>query len=318
MTRFPPTTTTHTVLRVKDLKVRFQSQEGMVHAVDGVSLDLHKGERTCLVGESGCGKTILALALLRLLPPGAKISGQIMFQDVDVLRLSEPEMRRVRRGGMGLIFEQPSSYLNPLFPAGWQVAEAVMLSRSCSRSVAKQRALELLDMTRIPDAGKRYHQFPHQFSGGMRQRVMIAMALAKDPKLLVADEPTTALDPTVRLSILKLLRECLDETGAACLCITHDLDAARCLCNTAAVMYAGQIMETGTASQVLDKPRHPYAKALRQAMVGNTPNPIPGQAPSLSDLPKGCRFQPRCGNCGELCSTDLPPLNGGVRCHYHQ
>lgn len=314
----PASKTSGDLLRVQELTVQFPSPAGVVRAVDGVSLRLRQGERTCLVGESGCGKTILALALLRLLPPGTRLSGQVLFQGVDVLRLSEKAMRRVRRQGMGMIFEQPSAYLNPLFPAGWQVAEAVRLSRGGSRSAAKRRALRLLDMVRIPEAGKRYHLFPHQFSGGMRQRVMIAMALAKDPRLLVADEPTTALDPTVRLGILSLLRECLDETGAACLCITHDWDAARSLCDTAAVMYAGQILETGPADRVLRTPRHPYAQALRQAMDGRTPRPIPGQAPALTDLPEGCRFQPRCVHSAAACATVLPPLNGGVRCHNHQ
>jgi oligopeptide/dipeptide ABC transporter ATP-binding protein len=172
-------------------------------------------------------------------------------------------------------------------------------------------------MTCIPEARKRFFQFPHQLSGGMRQRVMIAMALAKDPRLLVADEPTTALDPTVRRSILALLQDCLDETGAACLCITHDWDAARQLCDTAAIMYAGHILEAGSVQQVLDAPRHPYVKALRQAMEGERPRPIPGQPPALTDNPSGCRFQPRCIHSGEACAAVLPPLNGGVRCHNH-
>ncbi|MFW5838097.1 MAG: ABC transporter ATP-binding protein [Desulfovibrionaceae bacterium] len=305
-------------LAVQDLNVHFDTPDGVVRAVDGVSLCLKAGDRLCLVGESGCGKTILALALMRLLPPGARVSGHIVFQGVDVLRLSEQDVRRVRRRGMGMVFEQPSAYLNPLFPAGWQVAEAVRLSRGCSRSGAKRRALELMDMARIPEARMRYGQFPHQLSGGMRQRVMVAMALAKDPKLLVADEPTTALDPSVRRSILALLRECLDETGAACMMITHDWEAARSLCDTAAVMYAGHILETGPAAQVLEAPRHPYAKALRQAMGGRTPLPIPGQPPSLTDLPDGCRFQPRCIHSGTACARLAPPLNGGVRCHNHQ
>ncbi|MFW5722834.1 MAG: ABC transporter ATP-binding protein [Desulfohalobiaceae bacterium] len=306
------------LLRVNDLKVHFDTPEGVVRAVDGVSLSLAPGQRTCLVGESGCGKTILALALLRLLPPQARVSGNVHFEGIDLLALSNGDLRRVRRRGLGMVFEQPSAYLNPLFPAGWQVSESVRLSRGCSRAEARRRALQLLDMTRIPEARKRYYQFPHQLSGGMRQRVMIAMALAKDPRLLVADEPTTALDPTIRRSILTLLRGCLDETGAACLCITHDWDAARRLCDTAAVMYAGHILEAGPAQQVLEDPRHPYVRALQRAMGGKRPRPIPGQPPALTDIPTGCRFQPRCIHSGETCAAVLPPLNGGVRCHNHQ
>ncbi len=306
------------LLRVKDLTVHFDTPEGVVRAVDGVSLALSPGQRTCLVGESGCGKTILALALLRLLPPQARVSGSVHFEGVDLLALSTGDLRRLRRQGLGMIFEQPSAYLNPLFPVGWQVSESVRLSRGCSRAKARRRALQLLDMTRIPETRKRFHQFPHQLSGGMRQRVMIAMALAKDPRLLVADEPTTSLDPTVRRSILALLRECLDATGAACLCITHDWGAASHLCDSAAVMYAGHILETGPAQQVLEAPRHPYVKALRRAMQDDRPRPIPGQPPALTDIPPGCRFQPRCIQSGETCAAVLPPLNGGVRCHNHQ
>ncbi len=306
------------LLEVRNLKVHFPSMDGIVRAVDEVSFSLRRGEKACLVGESGCGKTILALALLRLLPPGAKLSGKVLFRGVDLLRISKREMRMVRRQGMGMIFEQPSAYLNPLFPVGWQVAEAVRLSRGCSRQDAKSRALRLLDLARIPEARKRYRQFPHQLSGGMRQRVMISIALAKDPALLVADEPTTALDPTVRRSILSLLRDCLDETGAALLCITHDWDAARTLCETAAVMYAGQFLEVGPAGQVLDCPKHPYASALRRSMGGESPEPIPGSPPALTDLPCGCRFQPRCNCSCEQCASVVPEFNGGVRCHSHQ
>ncbi|WP_419781202.1 ABC transporter ATP-binding protein [Maridesulfovibrio sp.] len=306
------------LLQVSNLKVHFDSLDGIVRAVDEVSFRLGSGEKACLVGESGCGKTILALSLLRLLPPGAKLSGNVMFQGADLLQFPEKEMRRVRRQGMGMIFEQPSAYLNPLFPVGWQVAEAVRLSRGCSRRDAISRALRLFDLARIPEARKRYWQFPHQLSGGMRQRVMISMALAKDPALLVADEPTTALDPTVRRSILNLLRDCLDETGAALLCITHDWEAARNLCETAAVMYAGQILEIGPADQVLDCPKHPYASALRRSMGGKRPEPIPGNPPALTDLPCGCRFQPRCGCSCEQCVSVVPEFNGGVRCHNHQ
>jgi oligopeptide/dipeptide ABC transporter ATP-binding protein len=306
------------LLFVRDLEVHFDTPDGVVRAVDGVSLCLKAGQRLCLVGESGCGKTILALALMRLLPPGARLSGEIVFQGVDVLRLSDREARRMRRRGMGMVFEQPSAYLNPLFPAGWQVAEAVRLSRGCTRTAARIRALELMDMARIPEAKMRYGQFPHQLSGGMRQRVMVAMALAKDPRLLIADEPTTALDPTVRRSILALLDECLEETGAACLLITHDWEAAQNLCDTAAVMYAGHILEAGSAAQVLESPRHPYAKALHQAMGGESPRPIPGQPPLLTALPGGCRFQPRCIHSVTDCALLAPPLNGGVRCHNHQ
>ncbi|SOB58795.1 oligopeptide transporter subunit; ATP-binding component of ABC superfamily [Pseudodesulfovibrio profundus] len=303
------------LLQVRNIKVQFDSPAGMVRAVDDVSFDLGCGEKACLVGESGCGKTILALSLLRLLPPGAKISGQVLFRGDDLLALSERKMRRVRRRGMGMIFEQPSAYLNPLFPVGWQIAEAVRLSRGCGRHEANLRALRLLDMARIPEAKKRFRQFPHQLSGGMRQRVMVAMALAKDPVLLVADEPTTALDPTVRRSVLGLLLDCLEETGAALLCITHDWNAARRLCQTAAVMYAGQILELGPAAQVLNRPRHPYASALHRSMDGSCPEPIPGSPPALTDLPCGCRFQPRCSNSCETCCSIVPEFNGGVRCH---
>lgn len=305
------------LLSINKLKVYFDTKEGKVRAVDDVNLNLAWGERVCLVGESGSGKSILALALLRLLPASACYSGSLIFKGQDLLKLSHREMRKIRSKGIGMIFEQPFAYLNPVFSAGWQIAETVRISRGCSRKESKQRALQLLDMVCIPEARKRYHQFPHQLSGGMRQRVMIALALAKDPHLLVADEPTTALDPTVRMGIFALLRDCLQETGAALLCITHDWNTARSLCERATVMYAGHILETGSAEQVLEVPRHPYTNALLQAMDNGSPKPIPGEPPALTDLPHGCRFKPRCVHCLDKCAglQKIPALNRGVRCH---
>jgi oligopeptide/dipeptide ABC transporter ATP-binding protein len=303
------------LLEVESLRVGFPTRAGLVRAADGVNFSVRRGESWCLIGESGCGKTVVAMSLLRLLPPGAIVSGRVEFQGQNLLSLSSDSLRRVRGRKISMIFEQPGAYLNPVFPIGDQIAEAVRTHVDLSRSDARKKTLELLDMVGIPSPEKRLSQYPHQLSGGMNQRVMIAMALAFKPVLLVADEPTTSLDPTVQTQILELIRQLAEQTGTTLLLITHDYAVATELCDHAAVMYAGRIMETGTTDNVFQQPAHPYTRAMLSALEGDEPRPIPGHVPPLTRIPNGCRFHPRCRKAREVCSLEEPEMKDGVRCH---
>jgi peptide/nickel transport system ATP-binding protein len=302
------------LLDVRDLRMVFPTDAGEARAVDGISFTLDRGDVLGLVGESGCGKSMTALSLMRLVPPpGRIVGGHVLFEDRDLLALSEREMRDVRGARMAMIFQEPMTALNPVLTVGGQVAEAVFLHRAVSRRQAWQRAAELLAEVGIPDAERRVRDYPHQLSGGMRQRVMIAMAIACDPLLLLADEPTTALDVTIQAEILALLRSLRTRHGMAVLLITHDLGVVAEQADRVAIMYAGRIVEDATVDELFTRPLHPYTQALLRSMpiLGarrDRLETIPGQVPSLTRLPSGCAFRDRCPLQIDACAAAVPPL----------
>ena len=303
-------------LELDRLTIHIPTSSGVVRAVEDFNLVINQGERWCLLGESGCGKTILALSILRLLPAGADLSGQIRLSGTNVLDLHPKELKNIRGRGAAMIFEQPMSCLDPLFTVGDQVMEAVMVQEKTARKEAREKTLDLLHRVRLPSPDGIFFHYPHELSGGMAQKVMIAMALAGKSKLIIADEPTTALDASVQIQIIDLMNEILDETGASLLLISHDPDAASSLADTIAVMYAGRMLEKGRAGDLLENPGHPYTKALFRALSGNEPRPIPGRVPSLTDLPPGCPFHPRCSEAVEKCRLKEPEFTGNIRCHH--
>ena len=307
--------TSNGLLQVAGLNITFPSPSGPVRTTDDVHLELGPGGSTCLVGESGCGKSILALAVMRLLPPQARIRGRIVFMGRNILEDRASAMQSLRGRRMAMIFEQPTSCLNPVLPVGRQIAEAVRVHEACSRREARTRAMDLMALTGIAASRQSYRQYPHELSGGMAQRAMIAMALAFSPDLLIADEPTTALDPAIQAQIVELIRNLTERFNTALLLITHDLNVAAELCSEVAVMYAGQILETGILAEVMDQPRHPYTQALADAARGDRLRLRPGSPPELSRPPAGCRFHPRCPHADDRCRRQTPPLEHGVRCH---
>jgi oligopeptide/dipeptide ABC transporter ATP-binding protein len=288
------------LLEVKGLKTSFFTRDGVVRAVDGIDFHVDRGEIMGLVGESGCGKSVTSLSVLRLVAkPGRVEAGEILFDGQDLLKLSDDDMRKIRGDRISMIFQQPTSSLNPVWDVGRQIEEVLRIHRGMKGKAASGRALELLRMVGIPDPQRRLKAFPHELSGGMAQRVMIAMALACEPELLIADEPTTALDVTIQAQILDLMRNLRDETGTAIVLITHDLGVVAEMCDRVAVMYAGEIVEHADVTTLFRHPLHPYTKGL----IGSIPvvgavrdelAVIPGNVPNLVDLPKGCRFAPRC------------------------
>jgi peptide/nickel transport system ATP-binding protein len=289
------------LLRVEDLRVEFPTEDGLVHAVDGITYQVFPGRTLGIVGESGSGKTVSSLTALGLTRrEGAHISGRILFDGQDLLELSEDSMRAIRGNDIAMIFQDPLSALHPLYKVGRQLTEAVRAHRDVSKAAARARAVELLGLVGIPDPARRVDQFPHEFSGGMRQRVMIAMALANEPKLLFADEPTTALDVTVQAQILALMERLQRELGMAIVIITHDLGVVAEVADDIAVMYAGRIVETASAEQLFAAPEHPYTWGLLKSIPRlDAPRdedlvPIPGAPPSLINPPSGCHFHPRC------------------------
>ena len=302
------------VLSVRDLRVHFFTDQGVVRAVDGVSLHVRAGETVALVGESGCGKTVAASALMRLVRrPGRIVSGRVVFEGEDLVPLPESRIRAYRGRDIAMIFQEPMSSLNPAFTIGWQIAEVVSLHQGCDSREARRRAVELLDMVRIPDARKRFGQYPHELSGGMKQRVMIAMALACRPRLLIADEPTASLDVTIQAQILELLKQLKRETNGTLLLITHSLGIVAEMADRVAVMYAGQVVETGTVTELFDDPRHPYTQGLIRSVAGleggaPTLAVIPGNPPDPSSPPMGCRFEPRCDVRTPKCAKEMPEL----------
>ena len=300
------------LLAVRDLSIRFKGMTA--NAVDRVSFAIERGRTLCLVGESGCGKSVTALAAMGLLPtpPGEIVSGQAMFEGRDLLSLPRSAMEEIRGDRMAMIFQEPMTSLNPVFTVGDQVAEAVRRHRPVGRAEAMDRALEMFRRVRIPAPEKRLRDYPHQLSGGMRQRVMIAMALANDPALLIADEPTTALDVTIQAQILDLMRQLQADTGAALLMITHDLGVVAEIADDVAVMYGGRIVEAGPVRSVFADPQHPYTIGL----MGSVPSlgagrgrlmTIPGTVPSVDRLPPGCRFATRCPFADAACAAAVPP-----------
>lgn len=303
------------LLEVKDLATYFFTPEGVVKAVDGVSYDLEEGETLALVGESGCGKSVSALSLMRLIQnPGRTVAGQVTFDGKDLLSLSDSAMRAVRGNDMAMIFQEPMTSLNPVLTIGKQLTEALQLHLEMDRKAANDRAGELLEMVGIPEGRNRLTDYPHQFSGGMRQRVMIAMALSCNPKMLIADEPTTALDVTIQAQILELVKRLGQELGTAVLIITHNLGVVARYADRVNVMYAGKIIERGSAEEIYHNPRHPYTIGLLNSVprldeaIKAQLEPIEGLPPDLIGLPPGCSFRPRCKFSIDRCATEVPPL----------
>jgi len=305
-----------TLLRVKDLRTHFFTEEGVVRAVDGVSYDLEEGETLGLVGESGCGKSVSALSLLRLIPnpPGKIVGGEVWFDGQDILKADEDEIRHIRGNRIAMVFQEPMTSLNPVLTIGRQITEALELHLKMDKHASSRRAAELLEMVGIPEAAARLNDYPHQFSGGMRQRVMIAMALSCNPKLLLADEPTTALDVTIQAQILEIMARLSKELGTAVIIITHNLGVVARYADRVNVMYAGRIVETASAKELYSNPRHPYTLGLLRSVPRldeirkDKLEPIEGVPPDLVNLPRGCPFYPRCRFHVEKCLEESPPL----------
>ena len=326
----PPAETTRTpVLSIRDLEVTFRVDDGLAKAVDGVSFDLYPDEVLGIVGESGSGKTVASLSIMRLIPepPGSISAGQILFDEQDLLQLTYGEMRDVRGNRIAMIFQEPMTALNPVFTIGMQVMETILTHEKIARREAFERAIEMLERVGIPDARKRMNDYPHQFSGGMRQRVMIALALVCHPKILIADEPTTALDVTTQAQILELMLELKQkQPGASIILITHDLAVVAETCQRVVVMYGGMIQEVGTAEQIFHEPKHPYTKGLLASLPSTSDKKekrlytIPGNVPSIMEMPDGCKFCTRCSEVIDRCRTEEPRLHDLgdghlVRCH---
>jgi oligopeptide transport system ATP-binding protein len=302
------------LLEVRDLDVVFRTRDGVAHAVNGVNLDLAAGQTLAVLGESGSGKSVTAQAIMGILdtPPAEITGGTVRFRGEDLLAMPESARRAYRGRRVSMIFQDALSALNPLYPVGFQIGEMFTVHEQMSRAEAKKRAIELMDRVRIPAAASRVDDYPHQFSGGMRQRIMIAMAIALEPDIIIADEPTTALDVTVQAQIMELLSELRRETGSGLILITHDLGVVAEVADRISVMYAGRIVEHGTAEEVFANPAHPYTAALLASMPkltgdGSRLLSIPGLPPSLTSIPPGCPFSPRCPRVEDICRHDPPP-----------
>lgn len=307
------------LLDIRGLRTHFFTDDGLARAVDGVSYSLAKGETVGVVGESGCGKSVTALSILRLIPdpPGKIVGGEILFEGTNLLDLSAAEMRRIRGNDISMIFQEPMTSLNPVFTIGNQIAEAVRLHQGLSKRDALAKAIESLRLVGIPAPERRVHEYPHQLSGGMRQRAMIAMALSCNPKVLIADEPTTALDVTIEAQILDLMRNLQHELGTAIIMITHDLGVVAEMARKVVVMYAGKVVEQAPVEQIFAEPNHPYTQGLLQSLprvdkdasgVKHRLQEIPGIVPSLLKLPPGCKFASRCPKVMPICEEQEPPL----------
>jgi peptide/nickel transport system ATP-binding protein len=302
-----------TILEVKQLRTRFRTDHGVVHVVDGVDFEIRAGETLGVVGESGCGKSVTSLSIMRLLPPGGAAEGTIRFNGKNLLALSEKEMQSIRGNEISMIFQEPMTSLNPLHTVGKQIEEAIMLHWKVSKAQAKERAIAMLKAVGMPRAEEIYGEYPHQLSGGMRQRVMIAMAMACDPKLIIADEPTTALDVTIQAQILDLMRELKEKTGTSIMLITHDLGVVAEMCDRVIVMYAGQVVEETDVQTLFEQPKHPYTIGLMNSipdLEGEREylQTIPGAVPLPHQMPKGCRFAPRCSRATAICHEQPPEL----------
>jgi oligopeptide/dipeptide ABC transporter ATP-binding protein len=321
------------LLSIRDLIVEFRTDDGVVHAVDGISYDVFPGETLGIVGESGSGKSVSTMSILGLIPqpPGRIASGTAMFNGKDLLKMKKRELRRVRGDEVAMVFQDPMTSLNPVLKVGYQLGEAIKTHHpEVKNDAVKERVIDLLRLVGVPNPAQRYEQYPHEFSGGMRQRAMIAMSIANSPSLLIADEPTTALDVTIQAQVLEVLKTVQEETGAATILITHDLGIVAELCERVLVMYAGKIVEQGDVHSIFQNPRHPYTIGLMDSLPKLTEDedwlrPIPGQPPSLINRPPGCAFHPRCFlSQGRLrCREEVPPLrsvDGGAdhasACHF--
>jgi peptide/nickel transport system ATP-binding protein len=303
------------LLEVKDLVSGFWSDKGILVAVDGVSFHVNEAETVCIVGESGCGKSVTSLSLMRLIDfdNGGILGGQVLLRGDDLAKKSQDDMRQIRGGEIAMIFQEPMTALNPVFSVGDQIAEAVMLHEGRSKEEAMKRAIEMLALVGIPEPVARAAQYPHEFSGGMRQRAMIAVALACNPALLIADEPTTALDVTIQAQILDLLRHLQEQLKMSIVLITHDMGVAAEMADRIIVMYAGKIVEEGTTIEMFDNPRHPYTMGLLASIPGYNDqkgrlHTIKGTTPNIAKMPSGCRFHPRCPYATDKCKAEVPPL----------
>ena len=317
-----------TILRVKDLQVDFETPLGTVRAIDGASFDLCAGETLAILGESGSGKSVCASAIMGLIsfPPGRISGGEVLLQDRDLVRMGAREMRKVQGDRIAMVFQDAITSLNPGLTVGYQIAEPLRVKHGLSRRAARKRAIELMERVQIASAAQRIDDYPHQFSGGMSQRVMIAMALALDPEILIADEPTTALDVTVQAQIMELLRTLQAESGMAIILITHDIGVAAEMADRVAVMYAGRIVEFGPVKDILYSPSHPYTIGLMDSIPTldqkfQRLRQIEGAPPVLTAMPKGCAFHPRCARATDLCRTQRPDVvhvtqQHGSACHY--
>jgi len=320
---------TTALLEIRGLKTYFHTEEGLVRAVDDVSFSLNRGEVLGLVGESGCGKSVTSYSIMQLLPmpPGRFEGGEIIFKGRNLLELKDSQMRRIRGNEIGMIFQEPMTALNPVVRVGKQIEEALALHTDLDKEGLKGRAVDLLDKVGIPEPARRAESYPHELSGGMRQRVMIAMALSCNPDLLIADEPTTALDVTIQAQILELIRDMQGVTGSAMILITHDLAVIAETVDRVAVMYAGKIVEITDVKTIFSHPAHPYTQGLLRSIPvlgepGKSLKAIPGRVPGLIDLPEGCSFANRCDSAGPRCRLELPMLKDlapghEVRCHLH-
>jgi oligopeptide/dipeptide ABC transporter ATP-binding protein len=316
------------LLQVRNLRTSFFTESGAVHAVDNVSFNVRRGEAVALVGESGCGKSVTAMSIMRLVaPPGKITAGSVSFKGRDLASLSEREMRKVRGDDIAMVFQEPMTSLNPVFKIGAQVAEAIRIHKDVSKREAWRMAGEMLALVSIPDPIKRLDDYPHQLSGGMRQRVMIAMALSCDPELLIADEPTTALDVTIQAQIMELLANLQQKLGLAILLITHDLGIVAEFCERVIVMYTGRVVEEASVRDLFANPAHPYTRGLLKSLPsvsksGSRLPTITGMVPSISRLPSGCKFNPRCPDVMEICLGNEPALmfvgeGHSARCYLH-
>jgi len=323
---------TSALLQVQDLHTYFETDEGLVQAVNGIDFNIGRGKTLGLVGESGCGKSVSALSIMKLIPmpPGRIVRGRILFEGHDLVKLSEADMRRIRGNSISMIFQEPMTSLNPVHRVGTQIAEAIKLHQNADQAEARRGAVEMLAKVGIPDPQRTAREYPFQLSGGMRQRVMIAMALSCNPKLIIADEPTTALDVTIQAQILDLMIKLQEDFGASILLITHDLGVVAEMADRVTVMYAGRIVESADVTPLLAEPQHPYTQGLMASLPQmGRPVPadkllktIPGVVPSLLDLPPECAFQDRCDRVFERCRIQEPPLidlgsNHWVRCWLH-
>lgn len=316
------------ILQVKNLKTYFHTEAGLVKAVNEVSFDVEKGKTLGIVGESGCGKSITSLSIMGLVEkPGNIEGGEILFEGEDLLKKTEVQMRAIRGKKIAMIFQEPMTSLNPVYTIGQQLVEALLLHENMTKSEAKERAIEMLKLVKIPLAERRFDEYPHQLSGGMRQRVMIAMALAQNPSLIIADEPTTALDVTIQAQIMELMKEMKEKTGVSIMLITHDMGVVAEMADKIMVMYAGMVIEYATAREIFKDPKHPYTKGLLASIPRKDKDidrlyTIEGTVPSLTSMPKGCRFCDRCTCAMEKCRNEQPPMyqfgERSVRCFLYE